>query len=64
MSIGLIQAIWTVLALVIFVGIVIWAWSDNRKDDFEKAARMALDDDESPSDNRAGQDSEVRGHHG
>lgn len=64
MSIGIVQTIWTVIAFVIFVSIVIWAWSDKRKDDFEKAARMALDDDESPRDYGAGQDSEVRGHHG
>jgi len=64
MSIGLVQTIWTVIAFVIFVGVVIWAWSDKRKDDFEKAARMILDDDESSRDYEAGHDSEVRGHHG
>ena len=45
MSTGLIQTVWTVIAFVIFVGIVIWAWSSRRKEDFDKAARMALDDD-------------------
>jgi len=32
---------------VIFVGIVIWAWSGKRKKDFDTAARMAMDDDKS-----------------
>jgi cytochrome c oxidase cbb3-type subunit 4 len=64
MNIGLVQTIWTVLAFVIFVGVVIWAWSDKRKDDFEKAARMALDDDEPLQGSGTGQDSEKRGHHG
>jgi cytochrome c oxidase cbb3-type subunit 4 len=42
MNISLIQTVWTVIAFVIFVGIVIWAWSGRRKEDFDKAA---LDDD-------------------
>ncbi len=49
MNIVLVQIVWTVVAFVFFVGIVIWAWSDRRKEDFDKAARMALDDDK-PTD--------------
>lgn len=68
MSMGLIQAVWTLIAFVVFVSIVIWAWSDDRKADFEKASRMALDDDESlgesENDSEVGSDSEIRGHHG
>ena len=64
MNIGFIQAVWTLIAFVIFVGIVIWAWSDNRKDDFEKAARMALDDEESLQSHETKQEGEIRGHHG
>lgn len=45
MSISFVQTVWTVIAFVIFVGIVIWAWSGRRKEAFDKAARMALDDD-------------------
>ncbi|MCK4704236.1 MAG: cbb3-type cytochrome c oxidase subunit 3 [Gammaproteobacteria bacterium] len=41
----LVQTIWTVVAFVIFIGIVIWAWGSGRKADFDKAARMAMDDD-------------------
>jgi cytochrome c oxidase cbb3-type subunit 4 len=43
-------SIWTVIAFVFFVGVVIWAWSSRRKKDFDKAARMALDDDEAVTD--------------
>ncbi len=43
----LIESIWTVIAFVIFIGIVIWAWSGRRKEDFDQAARMAMDEDES-----------------
>lgn len=43
----LLQIVWTVIAFVFFIGVVIWAWSGRRKKDFDKAARMALDDDKS-----------------
>ncbi len=33
------------IAFVVFIGIVIWAFSSRRKSDFEKAGRMAMDDD-------------------
>jgi cytochrome c oxidase cbb3-type subunit 4 len=49
---ALMQSIWTVVAFVIFVAIVIWAWSSKRKASFDKAARMALDDEESVSDDQ------------
>ena len=42
----LLQIIWTVVAFVFFIGVVIWALSSRRKADFDKAARMALDDEE------------------
>ena len=31
--------------MLVFIGIVIWAYSKRKKADFEKAGRMALDDD-------------------
>ncbi len=39
------QSAWTVFAFVFFVGVVFWAWSGKRKNNFDEAARMALDDD-------------------
>lgn len=41
-----IHAWWTVLLLIVFVGIVIWAYSGARKKDFDEAARLPLDDDD------------------
>lgn len=41
------HAIWTVLLLVIFIGIVIWAWSGRQKQRFERAARAPLEEDDS-----------------
>lgn len=40
-----IHAWWTVLMMVVFIGIVMWAYSSARKKDFDEAARLALDDD-------------------
>ena len=37
--------IWTVALFLLFVGIIIWAWSSNRKKGFDEAARLPLDDD-------------------
>jgi len=50
MDISFLLSAWTVIAFLIFVGITIWAWSGGRKNDFEKAARMALDDDKPVDD--------------
>ena len=40
----LIFSIWTVLVSVIFLGVAVWAYSAKRKDEFEHAANMVLDD--------------------
>ena len=50
MDTTLLQIIWTVFAFVFFVGVVLWAMSGRRKNDFDKAARMALDDEEALTD--------------
>jgi cytochrome c oxidase cbb3-type subunit 4 len=46
-----IHSIWTVLALVIFIGIVLWAYSSKRKARFDEAARLPLDDDDEHTNN-------------
>jgi cytochrome c oxidase cbb3-type subunit 4 len=38
--------IWTLVALMLFVGIVIWAWSGKRKQEFEVMAHLPLEDDQ------------------
>ena len=49
MDASILQSAWTVIAFVIFVVVVFWAWSGRRKKDFDEAARMALDDDKAVS---------------
>jgi cytochrome c oxidase cbb3-type subunit 4 len=48
---ALIQSVWTVVVLVLFVGIVIWAWSSKRKQDFDEAANLPFHEDETRTDN-------------
>jgi cbb3-type cytochrome oxidase subunit 3 len=43
------------MAMSVFIGIVIWAYSTHRKADFEQAGRIAMDDDDKP-DNMNKQD--------
>ncbi len=45
MDINLMRSAMTAVLFVVFIGIVLWAWSARRKDDFEAAARLPLDDD-------------------
>ena len=42
----LLHSIWTIMALALFVGIVIWAWSGKRKQEFEEMAHLPLEDDQ------------------
>jgi cytochrome c oxidase cbb3-type subunit IV len=42
------HSIWTVIVFIIFIGIVLWAYSSGRKKDFDEAAKLALDDDDNP----------------
>lgn len=44
----------TLVALVTFIGIVVWAYSDRRKQTFDDAARMALEDEEPIEPDRSG----------
>ena len=45
---GLIHSIWTLLLVAIFIGIIAWAFSRRRKQSFDAAARMPLENDDVP----------------
>ncbi len=45
MDINDLRSLFTVLAFIAFVGIVWWAYSDRRKQTYDEAAKMPLDDD-------------------
>jgi len=38
--------IWTIVALVLFVGIALWAWSGKRKQEFDVMAHLPLEEDQ------------------
>jgi cytochrome c oxidase cbb3-type subunit 4 len=40
---------WTVVLFITIIGIIAWAWSGKRKETFDAAARMPLDDDDQES---------------
>lgn len=40
------HSIWTVVMFVVFLGIIFWAWSGKRKDAFNEAANLPLEDEE------------------
>ena len=39
------RSVMTVVSVVVFVGLVMWSYSARRKDDYEQASRLPLDDD-------------------
>ena len=45
MDLTLIQSVWTIVVMVVFIGIVIWAWSGKRKQRFEYAANIPFTED-------------------
>ncbi|MCA0323996.1 MAG: cbb3-type cytochrome c oxidase subunit 3 [Proteobacteria bacterium] len=45
MDINQLRSIVTVVAFVVFIGIVIWAWSRKNQSRFEEAARLPFEQD-------------------
>jgi cytochrome c oxidase cbb3-type subunit 4 len=41
------HSFWTVALLILFIGIVLWAFSSRRKRGFDEAARLPLEDEDS-----------------
>jgi cytochrome c oxidase cbb3-type subunit IV len=46
MTSGTLSGIVTAVLMVLFVGVCIWAWSARRRPQFDRAARMPLEDDD------------------
>lgn len=46
--------IWTLLLIIAFIGIVVWAYSSRRKSDFDEAARLPLEEDDLKSNKVSG----------
>ena len=46
MDINTIRGVLTVILMIAFLGLVIWAWSSKRKDTFDKLSQMPLEEDD------------------
>ncbi len=46
MDINTLRGIFTLLALIAFIGVCIWAWSSRRKRSFDEAANLPFADDD------------------
>ena len=53
MTFTLFQSIWSIVVLITFLGIVVWAFSSKRKSAFDEAARLPFDDDPKIHNNKA-----------
>jgi cytochrome c oxidase cbb3-type subunit 4 len=42
------RGVMTAILMVLFIALVFWAYSRRRRDDFEEAAQLPLDDDRFP----------------
>jgi len=47
--IGIVRGVITLALLILFVMLVIWAWSGRRKELFDSMARMPLEEDDDPA---------------
>jgi len=45
MDINTLRSIMTVLSFIVFVGIMVWAWSSRNTASFDEAARLPLEED-------------------
>jgi cbb3-type cytochrome oxidase subunit 3 len=45
MDLIFIDSIWTIVVMVVFVGIVVWAWSGKRAKAFHEAANLPFTED-------------------
>ncbi|AWL11952.1 hypothetical protein HMF8227_01477 [Saliniradius amylolyticus] len=51
-----INIIWTVAVFVLFIAIVVWAYSKKSKKGFDEAANLVFDDENKPSKREAQQE--------
>ena len=43
-----VRAVFSVIMFALLIGIYVWAWSKNRKEDFNEAANLPFDEPEQP----------------
>ncbi|OGT66923.1 MAG: cytochrome-c oxidase [Gammaproteobacteria bacterium RIFCSPLOWO2_02_FULL_47_50] len=45
MDFGFLQGLWTIIVMIFFLGVVVWAWSKKRKKEFDEAAMIPFRED-------------------
>lgn len=48
----MISGIFTAFLLLMFIGLIFWAWSKRRKPDFDEASKLPLEDDKNTRESR------------
>jgi cbb3-type cytochrome oxidase subunit 3 len=59
MDLATFHALLTVVMLVAFIALIVWAWSGKRRRAFDEAARLPLEDDDAVSARPTGEKSHV-----
>lgn len=54
MDAGILRGLYTLFMFVAFIGIVWWAWSARRKQDFDAAANLPLESDRPDTASKTG----------
>ena len=49
MDMGTFRGVLTLVLMLLFIGLVVWAFSRRRRKDFEEAAQLPLEDDRKPA---------------
>lgn len=52
MELGTLRGLMILVLMIVFIGVVAWAWSSKRKKDFEEAARLPLEEDSGETGNQ------------
>jgi cytochrome c oxidase cbb3-type subunit 4 len=52
MTFTLFQSLWTIVVMITFLGIVVWAFSNKRKSAFDEAARLPFEDEPQIDNNK------------
>ena len=54
MDTGTVSGLMTAVLLLLFIGIIAWAYSSRRRKDFDEASRLPLDGEPGPFDDESG----------
>ena len=48
LDLNVVRSAVTVTLFVLFIALCVWAWSDRRREEFDAAARLPLEEDKRP----------------